>query len=257
MTTSQPKRKIVTTETSSMTKKGFKTFPKLRMDDITVITFIGQIKDIDSSLTDIQNDPYMEEIEYYYDDTSRSYFKIGENVSAEIKARVKAKSGVKLQKKTLAVALEYEMDPKTKQIKNVKDCFILSLGADKMKAFKEIKDNERLDNPSWSLYDVDYTIKCTDEQFQKWLITPRKAKAFSTIEDQAMKKEILDEALRMIDEDFLSINGKVLDDAALIEKFCLDIDSEEEVNPMASGSEGEEFSSIKKSTGNSPFAKRS
>lgn len=246
--TTQPKRNVVTTETSSMARKGFKTFPKLASNETVCFTFLGQIKDFDTSIQG-QNEPYMEEISYYFDETSRSYFKFASSVSDEIMNAVKAKPSVKESKKTLAVVFKYQIDNK-KAITGMDGCFIISLGSDKMKALKEIKDTKVLDNEKWSLHDVDFIATCTDDKFQKWTINPRETKKFNVLEDSD-KQEYVSEAIRMINEDFPNINGRQLDDAALIEKFALDMqDDEDQVNPMAAS----EFSGIKKTASN-PFKK--
>lgn len=245
--------KFVSSATSSQTKSGnFPTLPKLKKNDSIQISFLTQTKDFDPNSI-FGNDPTRVEYISYYDEISKSSFRIATSVSEATKNIVLAKNSVKESKKTAAIVVMYDVNS-AKQITGIEGVYILQMASDKMKAFAEIESTERMDTPSFSLFDVDYYIKCEDDKYQKWSIIARKIKAFTKF-DASIQKECNEKARELIKNYFHKLGGKELDEADLIEKFALDISDDDvvSINPMAKSSEEDEFSHLKQAK--SPFEK--
>jgi len=234
--------KFVSTSTSSQINKGFPTMRSLKKDESIAFTFLCQQKEFVKN-GDFPNDPVFVEMESCYDETTKSYFKFSDSVDPALKAKILKIKSVKLSKKTLAVILEYKIGPK-KEIVNINDLFIIRMGSDKLKTLMDIEENERISNPNFSLFDVDYSVRCDDETYQKWAITPRKDKAFSKMDEDA-KKDLITRAHAMINDIFPKIGGKVLDDEELMEKFGLESEDDADINPMQQSANGGEFANLK------------
>ena len=244
--------KFVSSQTSSLAKKDNLYFPKLGKGETAQITFLTKIKDFDPKNI-FGEDPARMDYVSFYDDVSKSGFRISESVSETIRNQVLSKKSIKETKRTAAVFLIYKTDD-NKKIVGFQDLYILQMGSDKMKTFSEIEETERMDNPKFSLHDIDYMVKCEDPQYNKWIITAKKTKAFDNFPED-VRKELYEKARVIVREQFPRLGGKELDEAELIEKFALDIgeDDSMDVNPMAQSSE-DDFSHLKSNS--TPFNKK-
>lgn len=244
--------KFVSSQTSTLAKKDNMYFPKLGKGETSQITFLGKIEDFDPK-NPFGKDPARMDYTSFYDDVSKSGFRIAESVSEEVRNAVLSKKSIKETKRTAAVVLMYTTDG-SKNITGFQDLYVLQMGSDKMKTFAEIEETERMDNAKFSLHDIDYLVKCDDPQYNKWLITAKKTKAFNKFPED-VQKELYEKAKTMIREQFPRLGGKELDEAELIEKFGLDIEDDSVgINPMASQSSDDDFSHLASSKP-SPFKK--
>lgn len=247
---------FVSTSTSSVVKKEFNNFPKLKKDEKRVVTFINQTKEFDPK-SEYANDPLMAEVEYYYyavPGEKGSYFTFSDSVSSDIKSKILAKESVKKNVRVLANLLVYTTDS-TGKVNNIDGLYIVQLGKQKVSTFDEIVRNARFENPTASLYDFDFSIKCEDEQYQNWTIASRGAKTFFKM-DQEVQNEYLQQGKLFIENSWNKLY-RALDDDALIEKFDLYLSTPAtKQNAMAqAASETSEFAGIKKPSSN-PFSKQ-
>lgn len=237
--------KFVTAETSTLSKKPSFKFPLLKQDEKTVITFLTQIKDFDTSAPNGNETPWLER-EWYYDETSKTTFRFASDVSPKIRDRISGKTSVKKQAKTLALCLQYTTEPNSHKITGVGNVYVLLLPQTKSKELKEIWEANREEGIAENLFDVDFKITCEKEKFQDWKVSSTKQKAFNNL-DASVKADLTKRAKDIFETKLDFIIGKELDEDTLIEKFALDSDSyttSSKVNPMSGNTDDDDFSHL-------------
>ena len=252
---------FVTASTSLKSDNKSQKFPQLKKDEKTVITFLGQIKDFEPKSAN-GNDVAFFDTEYYFDETTKSYFKFASNVSDKIKNKITSKPSVKKSVKRLAAVLQYTTESKNGfKVTGINDLFILPMGKDKSDFFTNLNvGNKEEFGEDWSLFDCDFKVTCgnstEDEKYQKWSLLPTAKKAFNSLKEEE-QAEWIKKAKNMISTQFKTMFGKELEEEELIEKFALDMDqyvtSASKTNLM-SGEDEEEFGHLK--TSNKAFGSK-
>jgi hypothetical protein len=239
---------FVTPETSTQITSN-KRF-NLKKDDTVMISFVPQVKDINPNNLKEAEHPAFVEINNYYDEISKSYFRFAPNVNDSIKDKVLKKESVKEVKKTLSIVIMYELS--NGKVTGIKDLYTYLITPSKYKQFKETGDAKKLDDENFTLYKADYRITCTDENFAKWTINATNSKTLDKF-PEADRKLWIEKAKTMFINEYTRSLGKELTDSDLIEKFGLDIEimtnSITKTNPMSGQvDEDIDFSSLSSSS---------